>query len=193
MTTIILLNIILSLLFSFLAPILPLEIRRRHISQTYIGFILGVMCLGYIVCLYFVTELAYSTLGRRGTSLLGFFIMSVALLLYGLAYFVPDQHKSLFKFCSLFTRFFEGVGLGIASPATVALIAKLFPSELGRATSARFLGSYSGITIGVVVGALVREVVGYFGVFLIFSITVGVSSFLIFVFDEDSSPDLRYE
>ena len=52
---IILINITLSLQFSFLAPILPLEIKRRQISQVYTGLITGAICVGYILCPYFVT------------------------------------------------------------------------------------------------------------------------------------------
>ena len=179
---IILINIILSLQFSFLAPILPLEIKRRQISQIYTGFIMSAICVGYIVCPYFITEICYPRLGRRGTTLLGFMIMSASLFLYGVAYFIPDSQKEVFIICSILTRLMEGSGLGAAATSMVSLIVRLFPDEVGKASSARFFGTYSGITVGVVSGAFLRDKIGYLWVFISFSILIGLSSFLLFVF-----------
>ena len=108
--------------------------------------------------------------------------MSVSLLLYGLAYFIPDSQKELFIICSLLTRLIEGCGLGVSSAAMVSLTVRLFPDEVGTATSARFFGSYSGDTIGEVLGALVRDKIGYFQVFISSSVFISLSSLLVFIF-----------
>ena len=150
---------------------------------------MGALSIGPLVCPYFVTENLYPRLGRRMTTLIGLIGMSLSLLLYGLGYFIPDPQKGLFIVCGIFTRLLEGGGLAIAQTAMVSLISKLFPDELGFAQSARLIGCYSGITLGVVVGALLRDNLGYFGVFLTFSVVVILTSFLIFVFEEDRSTE----
>ena len=65
---------------------------------------MGAICVGNIICPYFITEIYYPRLGRRGTTLLGFMIMSASLSLYGIAYFIPDSQKELFIISSLVTR-----------------------------------------------------------------------------------------
>ena len=145
--------VIINLQFSLLAPILPLEMKRCHISQNFTGLIMGCMCLGYFICPYYVTETLIPKHGRRKTSLIGFLLMSSALLLYGLGYFVSDSHKVLFVVYSLITRLIEGVGCSTIYTAMVSLITYLFPHEIGFAHSARSLGAYSGISAGVITGA----------------------------------------
>ena len=81
--------------------------------------------------------------------------------------------------------------MAIATTAIVSLIAKLFPHEMGRAQQIRFLGAFSGPAVGVVLGAFLFKIVGYFWVFISFSLVVFLSSFLVFVFKEDSSSSHR--
>ena len=146
-------SIIINLQFSLLAPILPLEMKRRHISQNFTGLIMGCMCLGYFICPFYVTETLIPKYGRRKTSLFGFLLMSSALLLYGLGYFVPDNHKALFVVYSMITRLIEGVGISTTFTAIVSLVTYLFPHEIGFAHSARSLGAYSGVSVGLISGA----------------------------------------
>ena len=52
---VILINVVINLQFSLLDPILPLEVKRRDISQDFTGLIMGCMSAGYFVCPYYVT------------------------------------------------------------------------------------------------------------------------------------------
>ena len=186
-----LINVVINLQFSLLDPILPLEVKRRDISQDFTGLIMGCMSAGYFVCPYYVTEAFIPRLGRRGSVFLGFMVMSASLLLYGLGYFVPDAHQLLFVGICMLARLLEGAGMAIATTAIVSLIAKLFPHEMGRAQQIRFLGAFSGPAVGVVLGSFLFKIVGYFWVFISFSLLVFLSSFLVFVFEEDSSRSHR--
>ena len=117
----------------------------------------------------------------------GFLVVSLALLLYALSYFIPDQHKLAFVVSSVVARVMEGAGASIVLTAMVSLIAKLYPHEISFAQSVRFLGGFSGVTLGVIVGAFLFEALGYFGVFMTFSVVVLFTSPLMFVFKEDAS------
>lgn len=79
--------------------------------------------------------------------------MSSALLVYGLGYFIPDKEKALFVAYSMIARLIEGIGISTTFTAIVSLITHLFPNEIGFAHSARSLGAYSGVSIGLIAGA----------------------------------------
>ena len=177
-------NVIVMLQFSLLAPILPLEIKRRHIPQAFTGLIMASVCVGYLLCPQCITSVFFPRFGRRKSALIGFIIMSSALLLYGLGYFIPDSHKRLYVAYSIITRLIEGIGFASTVTSLASLITQLFPHELGFAQSARFLGAFSGTVLGVVAGAFVFELLGYFGVFISFSVVVFLTSFLVFAFEE---------
>ena len=186
-----LVNLIVMLQFSLLAPILPLEIKRRAISQNYTGLIMGSVCVGYLLCPQSVTEALFPRLGRRRTALLGFMLMSFSLLFYGLGVFIPDERRTLFVVFSLLTRLLEGLGISTTVTSIVSLTLKLFPEEIAFTQTVRFLGAFTGTTLGVVAGAFFFELLGYFGVFLSFSAAVFLTSFLMLAFEEDASQESR--
>ena len=117
--------------------------------------------------------------------------MGVALLLYGLGCFIPDSMKALFVIYSIATRLLEGAGISTTLTAIVSLLTKLFPEEIGLSQSIRFLGAITGYAIGPVVSAFLIGVLGYFGVFLFFSLAIFFTSLLMFVFEEDASQENR--
>ena len=125
--------------------------------------------------------------GRRRTVQYGFIVISLALLLYAIGYFIPDQYALLFVASSMVARLIEGAGISSSLTAMVSLVTKLYPHEIGFAQSVRFLGAFSGMTLGVIVGAFLFEALGYFGVFMTFSVIVLFTSLLMFVFKENAS------
>ena len=64
----------------------------------------------------------------------------------------------------------EGCGCEIARTAMASLIAKIFTGEFGIGQQARVMGTLLGLSLGVVTGSMLKEVLGYFGVFLTFSL-----------------------
>ena len=60
-----------------------------------------------------------------------------------------------------------------------SLIAKIFPDELGIGQQARVMGTLLGLSLGVVTGSMLKEVLGYFGVFLTFSLLLLLSTSLL--------------
>ena len=88
-SAIILINVATNLQFSLLAPILPFEIKRRGVSQNFTGIIMGCLSAGYFICPCCVTYTLIPKFGRPKTVLIGFMVMSAALLLSGITYFAP--------------------------------------------------------------------------------------------------------
>ena len=82
--------------YSLPAPVLPLELQRRHISQLYTGLIMGSFSLGYILAPLLATAVLYSLCGRRGTAQISLALLSLSLLLYGLTYYIPDESRLAF-------------------------------------------------------------------------------------------------
>ena len=101
LTVIVLFGVLTVIQYSLPAPILPLEMKRRSISQISIGIAMGSYSLGYILGSVFPTRWLYSTLGRRKTTQLSFLVLGVALLFYGLSYFIPDRFALLFMVGSM--------------------------------------------------------------------------------------------
>lgn len=59
----VLVNVMCTLQFSLLAPIIPLEVKRRHISQIFTGLIMGCLCIGYFFSPCLTTEVLIPRLG----------------------------------------------------------------------------------------------------------------------------------
>ena len=91
----------------------------------------------------------------------------------------------------MIARLLEGTGIASTLTAMVSLVSKLYPDEMSFAQSARFLGAFSGMTIGVMIGGFLFEALGYFGVFLTFSVAILLTSLLMFVFEDDASRDIH--
>lgn len=138
---------------TLLAAILPLEVKRRHISQTITGVIMSAFCFAWFFVPAFTVEKLFPKLGRRGSVQTGTLLLSVTVLIYGLEYYIPDDQRFLFSATSILARFFEGVGCAIARTSIASLINKLYPEELGLASQARVLGVISGFSLGVILGS----------------------------------------
>lgn len=143
-------NCIVMMQMTLLAAILPLEVKRRHISQTITGVIMSAFCF-FVPA--FTVEKLFPKLGRRGSVQTGTLLLSVTVLIYGLEYYIPDDQRFLFSATSILARFFEGVGCAIARTSIASLINKLYPEELGLASQARVLGVISGFSLGVILGS----------------------------------------
>ena len=174
---------------TMLSAILPLEVKRRHLSQTVAGIIMGSFCFAWFFIPTFTIEKLFpfsegrAPLGSEHSCWL--FIV----FCYGVEYFIPDDQHFLFPFLSVLTRFIEGCGCGIARTAMASLIAKIFPDELGIGQQARVMGTLLGLSLGVVTGSMLKEVLGYFGVFLTFSLLLLLSTALLLLFQENLDLD----
>lgn len=103
-------------------------------------------------------------------------MLSIALLLYALCYFIPDEFDILFVLLSTVTRFAEGIGAGFSITALISYLSNNFPGHRGKVLSARSCGASFGISIGLISGSWLLKYLGYFG---IFSVCSAVSLFAI--------------
>lgn len=170
--------------YSLPAPVLPLEMKRRHITQTSTGVAMASYSVGFIFGSIFPTDKLYSWLGRRKTSQCGIFFLSVALFLYAIAYCIPDDEPLFFYVACIITRIFEGFCIGLALTGLFSLFILSYPHSRGRAIAARNCGTNLGMSLGAVLGGSLVMLLGYFGVFLTFSILSLLTMFLLYVFKE---------
>lgn len=112
--------------YSLPAPILPLELQRRHISQVYTGTIMGAFSFGYMLAPLLVTELLFPKCGRRGSAQLSLALLSLSLLLYSLTAFIPDSFRLLFGLACGLLRVLEGMGNAGSTTSFIALISSLY-------------------------------------------------------------------
>ena len=56
---------VISIAFTLLAPITPLELERRHIDPIYTGVIFGIFSLPWILIPLFLSASCYSKIGTR--------------------------------------------------------------------------------------------------------------------------------
>lgn len=82
---------------------------------------------GCVIAPFLLTTSLYQRFGRRGAAQIALVVMSSALLLYAMAYFIPDQHRFLFCFASAVTRVLEGMGSGGSMAAIMSLFSNVFP------------------------------------------------------------------
>ena len=67
-------------------------------------------------------------------------------------------------------RFVEGMGAGFTITALMAFLSSIYPNERGKVFSGRTCGAGTGICLGLICGAAVYNLLGYFGVFLACSV-----------------------
>ena len=103
---------------------------------------------GYLITPLLIKVNFYERFGRRGTAQFALLLLSAALFLYSLAYFIPDQYCLLYVFVSVITRILEGLGMGGSVAAIMSLISKIFPDSRGVALSARGVGVSLGVCLG---------------------------------------------
>ena len=181
------LSFITSLQYSVPAPLLPVEMKRRGISQTFTGVAMACFSAGSLIAPLLVTSSVYKKCGRRGAAQYSLLLLSIALLLYSMAYFIPDQYSFLFGFVSALTRVLEGLGTGGSITAILSLISKTFPEERGLALSTRGFGGSLGNCFGVIFGTGLFRWLGYFGVFSLLSLITFLTLFFLLVFRENKN------
>ena len=181
---VILVSLITIIQETMLAPILPLEMKRRHISQTAIGVVVGSFSAGVMIGSIVPTDQLYSYLGRRKTTQGVLIILALAIFLYAIAYYIPDHQQAFFFISSFITRVLEGLATGLLEKAFFSLIILNFPENTGKAVSASQCGLYLGLSIGGVIGGSLYVILGYFGVFFLFSIITLSTTLLLLMFKE---------
>ena len=144
MAAIVFVSAITNLPYSLPAPLIPLELQRRHISQVFTGLIMGSFSLGYLIGPLLATAFLFPSCGRKGTAQLSLALLSLSLFSYGLAVFIPDKFRFLFALVCLLLRALEGMANAVCLTAIVSLISNLYRSERARAQSARATGSSLG-------------------------------------------------
>jgi predicted MFS family arabinose efflux permease len=111
-------------------------------------------------------------IGRRRMLLLGSGVMTVALLMHGLA----DSYLSL-----LSLRIFAGAAGGVLSGAAVSYIGDTFPySKRGWATGWVMSGAAFGQIIGIPLGILIAGSMGFEAAFQLFALTMSLTFLLIY-------------
>ena len=101
-------------------------------------------------------------------------------MLYDLAYFIPDHYRQLFMIACMVTRAIGGVSSAFILSSTFAFFSMIYSDQRGKAPSARGCGINLGLSLGAVLGGCLFYVIGYFGVFLAFSLLTLTTMFVFF-------------
>ena len=111
--------------YAILAPVIPIEMKDRHIDQILTGVVFSTFSLGWLIVPSLVTKHMLGRCGRRGTTQIGSLLLSLSIFFYGLELYIKS--KGLFVGLVILTRLLEGVGATMALTAFVALLPKIFP------------------------------------------------------------------
>ena len=104
--TIVLVSLLAVLQYTLPAPIFPIEMKHRDISQIAIGISIAGYSIGNMLGSIIPTDGLYQRLGRRKTSQCGFVMLSISLVFYAISYFLPDHPNQHFLFASILSRIF---------------------------------------------------------------------------------------
>ena len=180
---VLILNSLIIMTQSILAPVLPLEVLRRDIDQLVTGLILGFFSAGWITIPFLLPKL-YPRCGRRALAHYGVLLTIGAVLIYAFAYFIPDSAKFLFSLISCTARLVEGIGASMSMTATASLVTLIHSEEVDRIQAVRVLGITSGVVAGIALGAIFFKLLGYFWLYTCFAILLVVPLILLRLFPE---------
>jgi DHA1 family multidrug resistance protein-like MFS transporter len=141
-----------------LLPILPLFLRERGASYSFVGVIVGAALVAQAVGQWPAGWLA-ERVGRREMMVAGLLIAAAASLMFLLP--LPVEWLVV-------VRFIQGLGFAAAAPAEVAAVADVVPpEELGRAYGWVAAARQSGLIVGPAIGGLLAV----FGRWTVFAVT----------------------
>lgn len=141
-----------------LLPILPLFLRERGASYSFVGVIVGAALLAQAIGQWPAGWLA-ERIGRREMMVVGLLVAAGASLMFLLR--LPVEWLVV-------VRFVQGLGFAAAAPAEVAAVADVVPpAELGRAYGWVAAARQSGLIVGPAIGGLLAV----FGRWTVFAVT----------------------
>lgn len=141
-----------------LLPILPLFLRERGASYSFVGVIVGAALLAMAIGQWPAGWLA-ERIGRREMMVAGLLVAAAASLMF----LLPLPVEWLVA-----VRFIQGLGFAAAAPAEVAAVADVVPpAELGRAYGWVAAARQSGLIVGPAIGGLLAV----FGRWTVFAVT----------------------
>jgi len=141
-----------------LLPILPLFLRERGASYSFVGLIVGAALAAQAVGQWPAGWLA-ERIGRKEMMVVGLLVASAASLMF----LLPLSIEWLVA-----VRFLQGLGFAAAAPAEIAAVADVVPpEELGRAYGWVSAARQSGIIVGPALGG----VLAVFGRWTVFAVT----------------------
>lgn len=156
-----------------ISPILPRIGEQLHIDET----LQGTLVTAYAVLvglMALVMGPISDKIGRRKIILYGSSGMAIALSLHGLAY----DYFSL-----LFVRSLAGTAGGILSGAAVSYVGDYFPyDKRGWANGWIMSGIAMGQIVGIPIGTILADLLGFQAPFLAFSILMAIDFFIVWKF-----------
>lgn len=183
-----LINFILLLIFYLLVVIIGLyAVEQFQASLSEAGLVSGIFIVGTLVGRLFIGPLI-DTAGRRKTLLLGLVLCLGTVLLYYL-----KQGTAVL----ILSRFLHGIGLGVASTATGAIVAHMIPmSRKAEGISYFSLSTTLAAAIGPFIGLYMVQYVGFDLIFTLCAVLVLVAlgaAFFLKVPEAVAEPVVRHQ
>lgn len=154
---------------SIFAPFLPLEAKAKEISPMWVGLLMATQSITYILSSYIAGK-CLKRIGRRVALALGFFLLICQLFGMGSVFWAHDQIS--FLVLGGIAQVCGGLGAGINSTASLAVLTSHYPSDREKIMSLFEAATGLGFLIGPMIGAGLYSIGGYilpfYGLSLIF-------------------------
>mmetsp|Transcript_38817 Transcript_38817/g.52688 ORF Transcript_38817/g.52688 Transcript_38817/m.52688 type:complete len:139 (-) Transcript_38817:1341-1757(-) len=104
---------------SITAPFFPLELESKNIDVTWVGFLLSIFSVFYIISSYFTGKILVYT-GHQKTLLFG--VILVIFFLFGMGSLAYINDKKAFVLVALLSQALGGIGAGFNNTTILALV-----------------------------------------------------------------------
>jgi len=157
-------------LYLNISTFLPAFRKDHHpsINDGMVGIILSMFQLAYLIAAPFVGAFL-GKIGRKTTIVIGYILIILATIGFGLLAYVPDNNDVPFFVLGLIFRFIQGAGDSFVSTAGYSIVTIEFPKRreayIGYCQAAVGLG----LMLGPVLGQLIYTKVEYAATFYIFA------------------------
>jgi MFS family permease len=91
--------------YAIIAPFVPFEAQKKHVDQTWIGYVFSVYSVAFIICSPFFSQLIKSQ-GRQKLISIGMLSMGLSFIAFGLLSFI--ESRETFIAGMLIARFMQG-------------------------------------------------------------------------------------
>ena len=159
--------------FFIMSPLLPQMEKELCISEAYLGLIVGIYSVSLGITALFAGSLS-DRVGRRHMLKIGSLLMGISLLL----------HVFAFNFSLLILlRLLAGVSGGLLTGTCVAYVRDYFPyDKRGKANGIIITGSALGQIVGIPLGILLAEQLGFSSPFFVLGLLMLIAFILIHFF-----------
>ena len=151
--------------YALIAPFLPLEFKKVHISGEIIGLMFAIYSVAVIVASPVVGKAVHS-FGRANMISLGIFTMGLAFVLFG---FIPKiDSKTVIITVGFALRFLQGASSSFVQTTCYSIATNDFPEKKEQIVGWVEALTGVGLIMGPILGSTLYSLLGYANTFFIY-------------------------